>query len=186
MILNILHLIFVNLVFCDPIDDIFNAVKNDDADKLTSILLKEKDSLKTIINTRDDQSGETPLMMAILRGRTNIVKVLLGEESVDVTIPEIGGYTALHGAGYQGRPEIVKLLLDDKRNLDPNTKHSDGFSPLHRACWGHEKRHTDTVAVFIESGKVDWNQTTDDGKTCMEITKNPNTKKWLTNWSKEL
>jgi hypothetical protein len=30
--------------------------------------------------------------------------------------------------------------------------HVDGFIPMHRACWGDEQRHTDTVRVFLEAG----------------------------------
>ena len=31
-------------------------------------------------------------------------------------------------------------------------KHEDGFTPLHRACWGREARHTETVRVLLKAG----------------------------------
>ena len=37
----------------------------------------------------------------------------------DTTIPEKDGYTPMHGAGFQGRAEIAKILMDhgvDKGN----------------------------------------------------------------------
>ena len=36
--------------------------------------------------------------------------------------------------------------------MDVNDKHSDGNTPLHRACWGREQRHTDTVLAMLELG----------------------------------
>lgn len=30
----------------------------------------------------------------------------------------------------------------------------DGVTPIHRACWGSQQRHTDTVRMFLEDGKV--------------------------------
>ena len=30
----------------------------------------------------------------------------------DTTVPEKDGYTPMHGAGFQGRAEIAKILLD--------------------------------------------------------------------------
>ena len=72
-------------------------------------------------------------------------RLLLGLEMVDAGVGEKDGYTPLHGAGFQGRAEIARLLLEDARNLDPNSFHEDGFAPLHRACWGREQRHADTI-----------------------------------------
>ena len=172
-------------VKADIIGDVFDAVRKDDVGKMKSLLEKNRDDLGTFINTRDKNSGQTPLMMSILMGKVEIVRILLAEDVVDVTIPEKDGYTPYHGAGFQGRAEIAKLLLEDRRQIDPNLKHKDGFTPMHRACWGQEKRHTDTVAMFIEVGNVPWDQKSSDGKTCMEITHNGGTKKWLRKWSKK-
>lgn len=57
----------------------------------------------------------------------------------------------MHGAGFQGRAKIAKMLID--HGLDKSDRHMrDGFTPLHRACWGREARHTDTVQIFLEAG----------------------------------
>ena len=186
MKLVVFSLVFLGgLVKTDKVGDAFDAVRKDDPVKMKKILEDNKDSLESFINTRDRNSGQTPLMMAVLMGKVEIVKLLLGEDAVDVTIPEKDGYTPFHGAGFQGRAEIAQFLLADKRKIDPNQKHEDGFTPLHRACWGQEKRHTDTVAMFIEVGQVPWDQKTSKGKTCMDITHNSGTKKWLKKWSKK-
>eukprot|EP00090_Calanus_glacialis_P031686 TRINITY_DN52678_c0_g1_i1.p1 TRINITY_DN52678_c0_g1~~TRINITY_DN52678_c0_g1_i1.p1 ORF type:complete len:192 (-),score=59.26 TRINITY_DN52678_c0_g1_i1:68-643(-) len=182
------RIVIILFVFClakaDKIGDVFDAVRKDDVGKMKSILENNRDDLETFINIRDKNSGQTPLMMSVLMGKVEIVRVLLAEDVVDVTIPEKDGYTPFHGAGFQGRAEIAKILLEDSRNIDPNLKHKDGFTPMHRACWGQEKRHTDTVAMFIKVGNVPWDQKTSQGKTCMDITQNSGTKKWLKKWSK--
>ena len=114
-------------VKADIIGDVFDAVRKDDVGKMKSLLEKNRDDLGTFINTRDKNSGQTPLMMSILMGKVEIVRILLAEDVVDVTIPEKDGYTPYHGAGFQGRAEIAKLLLEDRRQIDPNLKHKDGF-----------------------------------------------------------
>jgi ankyrin repeat protein len=56
----------------------------------------------------------------------------------------------MHGAGFQGRAEVAQLLIDHGVPVD--AKHQDGHSPLQRACWGDEPRHTDTARVMMEGG----------------------------------
>ena len=51
--------------------------------------------------------GQTPLMNSVLTGCLPCVEFLLGREGVDAAIPEKDGYTPMHGAGFQGRPEIA-------------------------------------------------------------------------------
>merc|ERR1712070_675249 len=47
-----------------------------------------------------------------------------------------------------GRAAIVDYLIE--AGMDPNDVHNDGYTPLHRACWGKEKRHAETVKVLLE------------------------------------
>ena len=127
------------------------------------------------INAQHPESKQTPLMSATLGGHAKIVKYLL-DKGADTTIPEKDGYTPMHGAGFQGRADVAQVLADFK--LDPNDRHTDGFDPIHRACWGSEERHAETVAVFIAAGaKPD--VAADNGKTPLELTQNPATKKVL-------
>ncbi len=73
------------------------------------------------------------------------------EFSVKVTIPEKDGYTPFHGAGFQGRATIAKMLLNhlgDHHGMKfAREKHADGFEPIFRAVWGNTERHTETVKV---------------------------------------
>lgn len=53
----------------------------------------------------------------------------------------------------------------------------DGHHPIVRACWGREKRHTETVKVMLEAGA------TLKGNEA-QATRNPGTKKLLESWTK--
>lgn len=130
---------------------------------------------KANANVQDPSSGQTPLMGAVLRGHQDVVKVLLSEfgDVVDATIPEKDGYTPAHGAGFQGRAEIMKILAEHGIDVKENF-HEDGFAPLHRACWGREQRHTDTIRVLGELG-VDLQLPSQNGATCAQMTRNPAT-----------
>ena len=125
-----------------------------------------------LINVVDETSGQTPIMAAILRGKSAIFEYLL-RENADVTIGERDGYTPAHGAGFQGRPDIMKLL--NEHGVDVlGDKHTDGFYPLHRACWGREARHTETVRYLLTAG-VNVNLAGNSGKTCLDMTLNQGT-----------
>ena len=105
------------------------------------------------IDFRHPTTGQTPLMTSVLSGKPALVKLLL-ERGADVTVPEKDGYTPAHGAGFQGRAEIMEML--HVHGIDVvNDVHSDGFTPLHRACWGSEPRHTDTVRFLIDGAGAD-------------------------------
>ena len=97
--------------------DIFEAVREDSPEKIGTALDNGAD-----INSIG-QGGQTPLMNAVLSGKTAAVEFLL-KKGADTSIGEKDGYTPMHGAGFQGRAEIAKLLI--AHGLDPNNRHSDG------------------------------------------------------------
>ena len=177
--LPVVLLLVSNYATCDLINEVFDAIKSDDTPNLQRILADNKAKLASFINQKDEESGQTPVMMSVLRGRTEMVRLLLAEDAVDVTIGEMQGYTVMHGAGFQGRAEILRLLLEDKRDIDPSHIHSDGFSPLHRACWGNEVRHAETVKVFVEEAGVPWDFKSKKGTTCLDVTGNSATRNFL-------
>eukprot|EP00538_Stauroneis_constricta_P007063 CAMPEP_0119547742 /NCGR_PEP_ID=MMETSP1352-20130426/1799_1 /TAXON_ID=265584 /ORGANISM="Stauroneis constricta, Strain CCMP1120" /LENGTH=213 /DNA_ID=CAMNT_0007592759 /DNA_START=98 /DNA_END=739 /DNA_ORIENTATION=+ len=155
----------------DLIKDLFQSVRNDDPDLIKQQLDKGAD-----INFQGP-GGQTPLMHAVLQGRYKAVKFLL-EAGADTSIGEKDGFTPLHGAGFQGRAKIAKDLID--AGLDPMEFHArDGYLPMHRACWGREKRHAQTVKVFLQEG-MSPTQPAKNGKTPMEMAaNNPLTKRYL-------
>ena len=101
------------------------------------------------INRVSPNGGQTLLMRAVLHGEKDKVEALLAI-GADVNIPERNGYTPIHGAGFQGRDDIVPILI--AAGMDPLNVHEDGFIAMRRAWWGDQQRHTDTVRVFLEAG----------------------------------
>ena len=138
-------------VLSKPIDEVFAAIRGGKEKDVKRILEENVDSLASFINQQDPSSGQTPLMMAVLMGKEEVVRLLLKEPTVDASIPEKDGYTPFHGAGFQGRASIARMLIKDSRGLDPNDRHKDGFQPIHRACWGGEARHAETVKVSMKT-----------------------------------
>ena len=56
----------------------------------------------------------------------------------------------IQGAAFQGRLGIAKILYENGVPL--RTLHSDSYEPIIRACWGNDKRHTETVKFFLTHG----------------------------------
>ena len=113
-------------------------------------------------------SKQTALMGAVLAGNDRIVAYLL-ERGADAGVPEKDGYTPMHGAGFQGRAAVARVLL--AHGISPaGTPHRDGFLPIHRACWGAEQRHADTVRALLEAEGTDPAATAAaDGRSLLEI-----------------
>jgi len=181
----LLFLSSLHSAFSEPIDEVFAAIRGGKENDVKRILEENAESLESFINQQDPASGQTPLMMAVLMGKEEVVRMLLKLPVVDASIPEKDGYTPFHGAGFQGRASIARMLIKDSRGLDPNDRHKDGFQPIHRACWGMEARHAETVKVLVEEGGVPWDSK-GKGKTPLQITQNSKTKAWLKEWGKRL
>ncbi|GAX22732.1 hypothetical protein FisN_4Hh156 [Fistulifera solaris] len=128
------------------------------------------------VNYQAPGSLQTPLMAAVLRGQKDVVEYLLSRKDVvDVSIPEKDGYTPAHGAAFQGRPEIMSLLIQAGINVKDDF-HTDGYAPLHRACWGRERRHAETIRVLHDEAGIDLNMPSrTSGATCREMTSNQHT-----------
>jgi len=182
---TLLFLSLLHSAFSEPIDEVFAAIRGGKENDVKRILEENAESLESFINQQDPASGQTPLMMAVLMGKEEVVRMLLKLPVVDASIPEKDGYTPFHGAGFQGRASIARMLIKDSRGLDPNDRHKDGFQPIHRACWGMEARHAETVKVLVEEGGVPWDSK-GKGKTPLQITQNSKTKAWLKEWGKRL
>ena len=113
------------------------------------------------VNIQEPNSGQTPLMASVLAGATQSVRVLLSQLNADPTIPEKDGYTPMHGASFQGRVDVARLLMERHQNdgdcpVDLPHK-GDGLTPLWRTTWGREKRHVETGLLMIEMGGADPN-----------------------------
>jgi len=70
----------------------------------------------------------------------------------------------------------MQILIDF--GLDPNHKHSDGYAPIHRVCWGSDERHDETLKVLLDNG-VDPETQSANGKTPIRMARRPTQKKIL-------
>ena len=61
-------------------------------------------------NMRDGK-GTTPFMLAAANGRENILRMLLGTESLDVNLLDENGHSALYHAGRSNSVEVLRFLL---------------------------------------------------------------------------
>ncbi len=102
-------------------------------------LIKKGEVVETVyphVNTFSD--GHTPLIVACRDNHPEIVELLLkaGAE-VDAFDWVFKGYT-IHKATYNGRPDILKMLLDSKKMTKKviNVQgHINGYTPLVDALW---------------------------------------------------
>lgn len=115
---------------------VFDGVQRDDEIAIRDAIQKDPSSIDT-----KGVGGQTPLIHAVLTGKLTAVKTLI-DLGADMTATEKDGYNILHAAGFQGRDAILQYLLSSDKvksaGLDPKAdQHSDGYYPLHRACWGY-------------------------------------------------
>ncbi|MBM4259526.1 MAG: hypothetical protein FJ147_26950 [Deltaproteobacteria bacterium] len=102
-----------------------------------------------------EEKGLTPLMTAVMQGRTTTVQALL-KKGVEVNTQNTAGRTALMLAALKGRTDILQALI--KRGAVVNAKNDEGWTALMYAAWNG---HTKTVQTLLRSGaKVDTKSTT--------------------------
>ena len=79
--------------------------------------------------TKENRMGETPLMLAVFKGREDYFDEML-KRGASVNKPS--GWTALHYAATEGREDFVERLL--KLGADVNAQTKTGVTPLHMAA----------------------------------------------------
>lgn len=143
--------------FAGSYEDFFTAIKRDDPRTIATLLQRGFDSNvkdpkgvpglllalqepspkaaqvlidwpKTKVELRNAHD-ESPLMMASLKGQTDVVRRLIARDA-DVNKP---GWTALHYAATHGHTEIMTLLLDNHAYIDADAP--NGNTPLMMAAF---------------------------------------------------
>merc|ERR1712126_23490 len=85
-----------------------------------------------------DYYGDTPLMRATLRDKTEVVRFLLTQSDLRLDKKDGGGFTALHMACYNNSKITVLRLLCQDRRCTPsvvNIKNNHGETALMRAVY---------------------------------------------------
>jgi len=89
--------------------------------------IQEHLAIGSDLNQTEPVAGNTPLMLAVVFGNREAVRLLI-EAGADINIRSKSGSTALHLACFHGRPEIAKWLLDS--GADRTTKNTYGATPI--------------------------------------------------------
>jgi ankyrin repeat protein/L-ascorbate metabolism protein UlaG (beta-lactamase superfamily) len=74
-----------------------------------------------------DERGSTPLLIATLNGKKEVVEYLVAQ-GADIKAVNMRGNTALHLAAYGGSPDLVEYFL--AKGFDVNSKSLTGLTPL--------------------------------------------------------
>ena len=118
-------------------------------------------------NWQDAKYWTTPFFIACYYGQTEVVKLLLNDERVDVNKTRNDGWTPFIIACWNGHVEIVKLLVNNSR-VDPShvnrpTGHQQ--TPFLLAC---QKGHNEIVKYLLACGReIDLDKIDNDGKTAL-------------------
>ena len=124
-----------------------------------AVLLGKKAAVKYLLQKGanvniPEKDGYSPMHGAGFQGesvsRSRPSSFLLLDRSIFATLPT--SRLQLTRVLRTGRPEIARHLLDAGVSHTPEPWHPDGFAPLHRACWGNEPRHAQTIAVLVAAG----------------------------------
>jgi myosin-5 len=118
------------------------AVREGDSNTVESIL-KTSNRRDMLVN-EVDESGQSPLHMAVIESRWKVVGVLLGNDGVP-NAQDLAGNTPLHLAP---SASMMALLLDDGR-ANPNIPNMDGDTALHFAV---RKLDEEAVDVLLRHG----------------------------------
>ena len=104
------------------------------------VIQRLHDASKNLIQV-EDHGGQTPLVLAVLRGNDEVVGQLLklqGEGKGDQVKRDGKGRTLLHLAALRGHHLLVDRLLQEKNPLI-TVQDKDGRTPLHLAAFeGHD------------------------------------------------
>jgi palmitoyltransferase ZDHHC13/17 len=96
------------------------------------------------LTIRDSQGYN--ILHSVTHTHAVIPLLYLLQQSIDVDSTEMGN-TSLARAAYEGDPLSVNLFL--KHGANPNSKNSDGYTPLH---WAVVKGNTTCIRWLIEGG----------------------------------
>jgi hypothetical protein len=138
---GLLLLPFAGLVpaWAGSFEDFFVAIQRDDADTMTTLLLRGFDA-----NTRDPK-GQVGLTLALHAGSLKVFEVLLLASNLQVEARNAQDESPLMIAALRGHVGAVRALI--ARDADVN---KTGWTPLHYAATGTQPQQPEIITLLLE------------------------------------
>ncbi len=182
--------IFTHVAWAGAYEDFFSAIRTDDAQTIQNLLQRGFDpntrdpknlpglflalrepspkvarilirAPKIDLNPITDD-GETPLMMAVFKGQTDLAIAMI-EKGADINKP---GWTPLHYAATAGDVTLIKILLENYAYIDAESPNKT--TPLMMAA---QYGTTGAVKLLLEEG-ADVSLKNDLGLTAIDFAQN--------------
>ena len=134
-----------HIVFCSTLAT-HNTHRFDEENALDKLKKQYKISPEQAIMY--DRSGVGLLFFACQEGHIEAIRLLLGQEGIEVNKATKDGLTPLHTACDNGHVEVIKLLLAHK-GIEANKATKNGYTPLHIAC---QQRHVEVIKLLVQEG----------------------------------
>lgn len=122
-------------------EDIHKVVQQGDTAKVKDLLKKDP----ALVN-RKNERGQTPLHIALLRGKKEIAALLIAR-GADVNAESTSNITPLMLAAFFGHKDAALLLID--KGADMTKAHDSGMTPL---LFAVSRGHKEVVELLIDKG----------------------------------
>ncbi|MGO9156111.1 ankyrin repeat domain-containing protein [Mycobacterium sp.] len=141
------------------------ATNNGDTEAVQRLIAEGAD-INTVyphVNTFSD--GHTPLLVAARDNHAEIVRELLDADAQVRVVDWVFKGSPIHKATYNGRPEILRMILDHA-DVDIDVQGPiNGYTPLHDALW---HGYTECAEMLLDAGcRLDLKG--HDGKTPLQV-----------------
>ena len=140
--------------------NLLEAVKDKDYATLRSLLQKGAN-----VNTRDYDSGATPLYLASSMKDVVMVTFLLDSQAKTDLAVRTSGETPLMAAVRLRSRDIVNMLISQSADL--NIKDRNGETALHKAVLANDRE----IVKSLLAANADWSLADNTGRTPLDITK---------------
>lgn len=135
--------------------DVFDVARSGTVDEMAALMQLKKDTINAV-----NQSGFSPLILAVYRGNTPVAEYLTKNvKNINYNSPN---GTALAAAAVKGNTAMVKLLLENKAN--PDLADAMGMTPLLYSSQFENKE----IILLLLKYKANKKLANGEGKTAMD------------------
>ena len=137
------------------------------------------DAFKMILNEDNnadpkDDWGETPYLMACLKGHINIASMLMKksrELKIDLNRSNNGGLSAFHLSCQEGNSNVAKMIMNNssKLKIDLNIKDTGGETAFHLACSGGHSQIAEIMINNFSKLKMNLSTTNNNDSTAFHL-----------------